>query len=189
MISLTDAGNPSGQRSAAADSRSHFPQPVARQNSAADGHLQAEDRFHKGTFAGAVFSHDAEVVARKDLKIKVLQNGLPIVADAELLTSELSHHPTPLTQCLFQHGKVLLHHGKVGSTVCSILGGHGLHGVHGQHLLVLPGGALDDGFRELVVLTSMVSTQGSFSSSTFFARKDTVSKLASLSAEQPAKAA
>ena len=38
-------------------------------------------------------------------------------------------------------------------------------------------------------LPSMVSTQGSPSSSTFLARKDTVSKLASLSAEQPAKAA
>ena len=62
-----------------------FPQPVARQNSAADGHLQAEDRFHKGTLAGAVFSYDAEIVACKNLKIKVLQNGLSIVADAELL--------------------------------------------------------------------------------------------------------
>ena len=36
---------------------------------------------------------------------------------------------------------------------------------------------------------SMVSTQGSFSSSIFLARKEMVSKLASLSAEQPANAA
>ena len=63
--------------------------------------MQAKDRFHKGTLAGAVFSYDAEIVACKNLKIKVLQNGLSIVADAEILTGELSHRPTSLTQCLF----------------------------------------------------------------------------------------
>ena len=73
-----------------------FPQPVACQNAAADGRLQAEDRFHKGTLAGAVLPYDAEIVARKDLKIKVLQNRSPIVADTEPLTSELSHRPTSL---------------------------------------------------------------------------------------------
>ena len=73
-----------------------FPQPIARQNSAADGHLQAEDRFHKGALAGAIFPYDAEVVACQELKGEVLENGLPIVADTEPLTSELSHRPTSL---------------------------------------------------------------------------------------------
>ena len=42
--------------------------------------IAPKDRFHKGALARAVFSHDAEVVARKDLKIKVLQNRSPIVS-------------------------------------------------------------------------------------------------------------
>ena len=73
-----------------------FPQPVACQNAAADGRLQAEDRFHKSTLAGAIFPYDAEVVACQELKGEVLENGLPIVADTEPLTSELSHRPTSL---------------------------------------------------------------------------------------------
>ena len=80
------------------------------------------------------------------------ENGRKMIGWDEILTGELSHHPASLTQCLFQHGEVLLHDREVGSTVCNILGGHGLHGIHGQHLLVLPGGALHNGFRELVVL-------------------------------------
>ena len=73
-----------------------FSQPVARQNSAADGRLQAEDRFHKGTLAGAVFPYDAEIVACQELKAEVLENGSSIVAGTEILTSELSHRPTSL---------------------------------------------------------------------------------------------
>ena len=45
-----------------------FPQPVACQNSAADGRRQAKDRFHECTLTRAVFPCDAEVVACKDLK-------------------------------------------------------------------------------------------------------------------------
>ena len=73
-----------------------FPQPMARQNSAADGGLQAEDRFHKGTLAGAVFPYDAEIVACQELKAEVLENGPSVVAGTEILTSELSHRPTSL---------------------------------------------------------------------------------------------
>ena len=58
--------------------------------------FQPQNRFHQRAFAGAVFSYDAEIVACKELKGEVLENGLPIVADTEPLTSELSHRPTSL---------------------------------------------------------------------------------------------
>ena len=64
--------------------------------------------MQEGTLAGAVFPYDAEIVACQELKVEVLENGSSIVAGTEILTSELSHKPTSLAQCFFQHGKVFL---------------------------------------------------------------------------------
>lgn len=58
--------------------------------------------------------------ACKDPKAEILQNGLPIIADAEILTSELSHRPTSPTHALLFSTDRFFHHGEVGRTVCHI---------------------------------------------------------------------
>ena len=47
-------------------------QPVARQDLASNGRLEAEDRSHERTFSSAVFPHDAEVIAGTDGEIQIL---------------------------------------------------------------------------------------------------------------------
>ena len=56
-------------------------QPVACQDLAPDGRLEAENRFHERTFSSAVFPHDAEVIARENLKIQMLHDGFAVIAD------------------------------------------------------------------------------------------------------------
>ena len=60
-------------------------------------------------------------IVRNGLKIKSLQNRLPIAADTALLISKPYHNLASLPQRLLQHRKVFLHNGKVGRAVCRIL--------------------------------------------------------------------
>ena len=85
---------------------------VPREDLPLEGADQAEDRFHQGGFAGAVFSHDAEIVADIHFKVNVLQDGLSLISEGEIPAAEKGHqkasfpHDSDLSGCLPLGGKV-----------------------------------------------------------------------------------
>ena len=58
------------------------PERPAPLNAARQGGQQAQQAFEQRGLAGAVFTHDADVVPPAHLKIQMLPNGLALIAQA-----------------------------------------------------------------------------------------------------------
>ena len=66
-------------------------QPLAEGDGTRKRRLQAEERAHERALARAVFTDDAEIVARVDLKIEIPDEHVPVIAEGEIPAGHECH--------------------------------------------------------------------------------------------------
>ena len=80
-------------------------------NGPGQGSGEIQNGFHQRGLAGAVLSHNAQVVPGVYGKAQIGDDRLAVIAQRCVFTDDLRHIFFSLTKCLFQHLAVLFHNG------------------------------------------------------------------------------